>query len=116
MDYQTAVSHWAVKQNFTMRYGFNTATYNHLHGGTTKKNTDACRLDPASVSAVTFESLEGGGCETCSYTYMAATFTASCMCGKHKNVALEVDLDYKDLSTILEEVLASEPYVIQTLP
>lgn len=111
MSYQTAVAHWAVKQNATMRWRWDNKVMNHLLGMSGK--TDACRLDPESVGTVTFESLEGGSCETCAYSYLAATFNASCMCGKVKNKTFEVEMPGgKGLDIILEEVMACEPYNI----
>lgn len=106
--YRAAVAVWAVSQSPTPSYW--SKNRGHMEG-TDKR--DACRLDPDSVTSVEFVSKEGGGCETCSYTYMAAEFQASCICGKIKNGTFEINMSYgKDLSEIIAEVMACEPFTI----
>lgn len=108
--YKIAVAHWAAVQQVQERYRYGTSrAESHLR----KKD---CGLDPATIQTVTFDSYEEGGCETCgTFTYIVAEFTASCRCGFVKNVSFEVDMKYKDLSEVLAEVMAAEPFTITEL-
>lgn len=100
--YDEAVRHWAADLD---------VYHSHL-----AKNKD-CRLDPETVTDVTFASMEGGGCETCSYTYMAVTFTAGCKCGKMKRASFEsTNMDDKQLPDLIEEIMQYEPVTIEEHP
>ena len=108
--YKMAVAHWAVSQRFQERYTYGgSRNMGHL-------NKKDCGLDPATVQGVTFDSYEEGGCDTCgSYTYIVAEFRASCRCGYVTNGSFEIDMKYKDLSEVLAEIMAAEPYTITEL-
>lgn len=107
--YKIAVAHWAVSQHYGQRYGGSGRAMGHL-------NKKDCGLDPSTVQTVTFESYEEGGCETCgTFTYIVAEFVASCRCGYVKNVTFEIDMKYKDLSEVLAEIMAAEPFTITEL-
>lgn len=109
--YQRAVSRWAAAQPIDVRFADLYDTQKHF---VSDRKTDACRLDPESIALVTFQAVEEGGCETCSYTFVQAQFIGSCVCGVVKNQSFSIDTQSKDLAQILEEVMACEPYVIET--
>lgn len=109
--YDEAVRLWAANQTSHSRYSWDSKTEKHLDG------KDKCRLDPATVRNVTYDALESGGCDTCSFSYAAVTFDANCVCGKVKNQSFEISgSQHMELPDLIEEIMQFEPVTIEEHP